>query len=612
MRVLQGFVAAAASAAVITITVLPVEPAGADQVRDDQWHLDALNIEEAHEISQGEGVTVAVLDSGVDADHPDLSGNVLPGIDITKEAAENGWRDTDGHGTAMAGLIAAHGHGTGGGSGALGIAPKAKILPIRNLLKNESLFDPNWDVTDPKNVDAIDEGDAVRYAIEHGAKIISISEYITIEGSALKEAREKGVLIFAASGNLSQGDRGVISPANYNWVAAVGGSDQSGNYWDGAVGGPEVELAAPGPKVTSTAPGGGYRTGSGTSDSTAIASGVAALIWSKFPDLTAEEVLYRMEATAVDKGSPGRDEQTGFGVIDPVAALTEDLPPLPPVDTSPTPTTTTTTPQNKAGDGAAPAVTGGDDDGGGSSPFVVVAAVAGIAALVTALVVVSNRKSAGEQASKSKAPLAVVGVLVVVALGAGGFALADSGDDGGGGGGGGFDGPYPETPEDLVHTYLDAVKAKDCGAALDLMTQTSRSAYGSLDDKAAEAKCQTDASGLLGGGTSIADLKTEWEGSKDAGVQVNLAMADGKQQQIVIGLAKTDGKWQVDLYPPEGYENVGFLVVTTTSSTTPPITVDTNVYIAKENNTPPSCLKAKTAADFAQCYGDMARYMFYG
>jgi hypothetical protein len=145
------------------------------------------------------------------------------------------------------------------------------------------------------------------------------------------------------------------------------------------------------------------------------------------------------------------------------------------------------------------------------------------------------------------------------------------------------------------------------------MTETSRSSFGSLDAKASEAKCQLDATtGLLSGGTSIADLKTEWEGSKDAGVSVALAMADGSQEEIVIPLAKTGDKWQVDVHPPAEARDEGYLVVTTTTSTTPPVTIDTNVYIPKENNTPPSCLKAKTAEDFAQCYGDMARAMFFG
>lgn len=311
-------VTALTAAAAMAVALLPSAPAAAHgaNIRSQQWHLGFLKIAQAHQISEGEGVTVAVIDSGV-ADHPDLKGNILNGVDAIAGGPGNGRGDDDGHGTAMAGLIAAHGHGAGNKDGALGIAPKAKILPIRDAIGKVQGLD--------KPVAA-----GIRWAIQHGAKIINISQDVgDIETlRAVNEAQRAGVLIFGAAGNTDQSDTAVSPPGGFPWAVAVAGVDQHGNHAPTSVKGPEVELSAPSVKIVSTGLKNEWRSGTGTSDATAIASGVAALVWSKFPNLSAAEVLHRMEATAVDKGEPGRDPVYGFGVIDPVAALTADVPPL--------------------------------------------------------------------------------------------------------------------------------------------------------------------------------------------------------------------------------------------------------------------------------------------
>ena len=308
----------ALGALVATAALAPAAPAAAhgEAIRAQQWHLGYLKIAEAHKISQGAGVTVAVIDTGV-ADHPDLAGNVLDGIDTVAGGKGNGRGDNSGHGTGMAGIIAAHGHGTGSRDGALGIAPKAKILPIRVATATLEPVDK-----------PIAEG--IRWAMAHGAKIINMSidrgDIETLR--AVNEARAAGVLIFAAAGNTTDNDTAVSSPARYPWAVAVAGIDQKGNHAPTSVVGTEVEIAAPSVKIVSTNKGNIWRNGTGTSDATAIASGVAALVWSKYPDLSAQEVLHRIEATATDKGAAGRDPQYGFGVIDPVKALTAEVAPL--------------------------------------------------------------------------------------------------------------------------------------------------------------------------------------------------------------------------------------------------------------------------------------------
>jgi len=367
-------VALAAAAAAIAVAVLPSAPAAAHgaNIRAQQWHLGFMKIAAAHKISQGEGVTVAVIDSGV-ANHPDLSGAVLTGVDAISGGTGYGRGDTDGHGTGMAGLIAAHGHGTGNKDGALGIAPKAKILPIRDAIgKVQGLDKP------------VAEG--IRWAMQHGAKIINISQDVgDIETlRAVNEAQRAGVLIFAASGNTDAHDTAVSAPGGFPWAVAVAGVDSKGNHAPTSVSGPEVELAAPGVKIVSTGLNDQWRSGTGTSDSSAIVAGVAALVWSKFPDLTAVEVLHRLEATAIDKGEPGRDPVYGFGIVDPLAALTANVPPL----ASPTPKESASPLSSLASPQVGSALPG--DDGTGIPLKLVAVSFGGLIVLVIIVVAITT------------------------------------------------------------------------------------------------------------------------------------------------------------------------------------------------------------------------------
>ncbi|WP_304524577.1 S8 family serine peptidase [Dactylosporangium sp. AC04546] len=298
--------------------------ANAETIRESQYWLDTLGVLKAQQTAKGDGITVAVIDGGVDAKHPDLSGAVLQGAAMPGAGQADGSTDRQGHGTLMAGLIAAR-----GGSGqnhALGIAPRAKILPVAILY--EGFADPGAKPTDL--------GAPIRYAVDNGAKIINLSIGNPTSGlrqpdiDAIAYARSKGAIIVAAGGNRTQGDTKVPIPGSYPGVITVAGTNRDGTPWSGSIADDTVDIAAPAEDIVSTLPvslyKSGYGKGTGTSSATAIVSGVLALIWSKYPNLDAANVVNRLFKTAVDKGQPGRDPQFGNGLVDPVAALTANVP----------------------------------------------------------------------------------------------------------------------------------------------------------------------------------------------------------------------------------------------------------------------------------------------
>jgi type VII secretion-associated serine protease mycosin len=302
---------AVVAAALLILVAVPTNPASADAIRDRQWHLTFLHASEAHRHSQGEGVVVAVVDTGVDATHPDLAGAVIPGTAIV--GTGDGRTDINGHGTAVAGLIAARGRG---GDGVLGLAPRATVVPV---YVGGGLINPGADT-------------GIDWAVDHGAKVVCVA--LGGNGSdnrmerAIAKALAADAVVVAGVGNKPTALR-VQAPARYTGVVAAAGVDRTGNHLALSVTGPEVTLAAPATGIVTTGLAGGYVEGEGTSDATAIIAGVAALVRAKYPELKAPEVIHRMTATAIDKGKPGRDEEYGYGIVDPVAALTADVPPLP-------------------------------------------------------------------------------------------------------------------------------------------------------------------------------------------------------------------------------------------------------------------------------------------
>ncbi|MGA8112393.1 MAG: type VII secretion-associated serine protease mycosin [Actinocatenispora sp.] len=304
------------SAVVAGMALLTVPAQAAPSVQEAQWHIPQMRIEQAQQISDGKGVVVGVVDTGVDAGHTDLSGQVLPGLDMTGEHTQ-GRADSDSHGTEMAGLIAAKGGGPGH---ALGVAPGARILPIRMERTGSAPLS--------RRVQGI------RWAVDHGAKVINLSWIAAFPKPSLTEAiryaSSHDVVVVAAAGNTTDGDSRVESPASIPGVVAVTGLNTRAQFWSGSTSGPEAVVCAPAQNVVSTGSrqvfDSGYTEGNGTSNSTAIVSGVVALIRSKYPDLDAANVINRLIRTAHDWGPPGRDPQYGFGEVSPVNALTESVP----------------------------------------------------------------------------------------------------------------------------------------------------------------------------------------------------------------------------------------------------------------------------------------------
>ncbi|MFD8522027.1 type VII secretion-associated serine protease mycosin [Streptomyces capillispiralis] len=326
MRQVTGRRPAAALAVLLagTLVLLPATPAHADGIRARQWSLEAMRTQEAWRTTQGEGVTVAVLDTGVEADHPDLDGNVLPGEDLVGFGASEGDRAWARHGTAMAGIIAGHGHGPGNTDGVMGIAPEARILPVRVILEDG---DPSRAKARSTRGNALAEG--IRWAADHGADVINLSlgddsasaHPEPGEDEAIQYALRKGVVVVASAGNGGEKGDHISYPAAYPGVIAVTAVDRYGTRAPFSTRRWYATVSAPGVDVIIADPDHKYYEGWGTSAAAAFVSGAVALVRAAHPGLTPAQVKRLLEDTARNAPADGRDDSRGFGFIDPVAAI---------------------------------------------------------------------------------------------------------------------------------------------------------------------------------------------------------------------------------------------------------------------------------------------------
>jgi type VII secretion-associated serine protease mycosin len=297
----------------------------ADQVRGSQEEvLRTLDVERAWRITRGKGVLVAVLDSGVDPRHRDLVGSVITGRDFTVGANPPGVPPKRLHGTYMASLIAGHGHGPGRRNGVIGVAPEAKILSVRVILEDE---EPGFRAfnSEPRFEKVVARG--IRYAVDRGAHVINMSiskdQPTRAERAAIRYAISKGVVLVAAAGNEGAGKRNApySYPASLPGVISVAAADKSQRRASFSNRNSLVTVAAPGVDVLGAGPGDEYWIGRGTSQATALVSGVAALIKSRYPKMSPALVAQAITAGARGRPAGGYDPGTGFGVVNAALAL---------------------------------------------------------------------------------------------------------------------------------------------------------------------------------------------------------------------------------------------------------------------------------------------------
>jgi type VII secretion-associated serine protease mycosin len=316
--------------ATLTATAFMLLPAAGtaqaadDDVQQQEWGLKAIQAPDAWKTTKGKGITVAVLDTGVDASHPDLKGSVMRGKDFVPSGAKKGDTAWARHGTGMASIIAGHGHGKGGKEGVLGVAPEVKILPVRVLLEDA---DPKREKARKSSATALAKG--IRWAADKGADVINLSlgddsnaaHPEAREDAAVRYALNKGSVVVASAGN--GGERGdhVSYPAAYPGVIAVTAVDRHGARAAFSTRRWYASVAAPGKEVLIADPDRRYYEGWGTSCASAFASGAVALVRAAHPDLSPAQIKELLSDTARNTPEGGRSDALGTGVVDPAAAI---------------------------------------------------------------------------------------------------------------------------------------------------------------------------------------------------------------------------------------------------------------------------------------------------
>lgn len=276
-------------------------PATPEPLDPQQWNMPMVGAPAAWATTQGAGVVVAVIDTGVDGTHPDLVNQVLPEIDLLPEVTPDALDNA--HGTAVASIVV----GALNGVGMAGVAPQARILPVAAL--------------DPSGVgDSSTVARAIIAAADAGARVINLSlggpDQDPVLDAACVYAYTKGAILVAAAGNSYFQGNAVQYPAASPNVVAVAAVDSTGNPATFSNTGPHIDLAAPGQDVVVAAPGGTYMTDSGTSFAAPHVAASIALVAAANPALNAAQIVSVTQLTAQDDASGnGRDDQLGYGIV---------------------------------------------------------------------------------------------------------------------------------------------------------------------------------------------------------------------------------------------------------------------------------------------------------
>ncbi|MBH0054702.1 MULTISPECIES: S8 family serine peptidase [unclassified Salinibacterium] len=304
-------------------SLLVATPAHADAVRDQEYWLQEYGIEAAWETTKGAGVTIAVIDTGVDGSVDELVGVVTGGTDFSGQGSANGQTpvgdDNPAHGTLVASLAA--GRGTDTDAGVIGAAPAANIMAISIGFTGGAISSDDQIAL------------AVRYAVDQGADVINLSltretlDWPLSWDSAFLYAMDNDVVVVAAAGNRGSGTASVGAPATMPGVLTVAGVDVNGvASFNASTQGITIGVAAPSEDLVGVAPGGSHVLWNGTSGATPIVAGIVALVRAAHPELDANNVINRIVSTAHDTGAPGADAIYGFGLIDAEAAVTANVP----------------------------------------------------------------------------------------------------------------------------------------------------------------------------------------------------------------------------------------------------------------------------------------------
>lgn len=347
----------------LALTTLLATPAAADSWRDEQYWLEDYGFTQAWDTSMGEGVTIGVIDTGIDGTHQDLSGQVVGGYDASGTGEADGTTPMGpdpNHGTMVASLIAGHGHGDPpeleeaeddedaededsdddseddtaeavepepidefGTDGIIGTAPKAELLSVSVLLDDSAADVPSVD-------DQIADG--VHWLVNQGADVINISLASSAQDwpeswdDAFLHAEQNDVVVVVAAGNRASGSDIVGAPATIPGVLTVAGLDEDGSAsWDASTQGITIGVAAPADPLIGALPDDGYTHWSGTSGAAPLVAGLAALIRAEHPSMPAHQVINQILETTRDGGEEGQDHLYGRGIIDAQAALTQDV-----------------------------------------------------------------------------------------------------------------------------------------------------------------------------------------------------------------------------------------------------------------------------------------------
>ena len=377
-------VAVAGLAAVCALTV----PAAAARAStrgytpsSNEWWMANWDVpQKVWPVTEGSGVTVAVVDSGVQASERDLQGVVKPGADELGDSGngEHDYAPNDGHGTAVAALIA----GQGADTGTVGIAPQAKILPVHAI-------DPSAGMAPVAN--------GIKYAVDHGADVINLSVgAATLSATqcdpavqdAVSYALKHNVVVVAGAGDANLDGPRPEEPASCAGVLAVGGVESNGSLWSHSVQQPYVSVAAPADHMVYVGADGRFTTiGAGNSFSAPLVSGAAALIRSKYPSMPWYQVDQRLIDTAIPDGQVPNDG-TGYGIIDINKALSTSPPasgPNPPYRRYQTWLKST---GQSGGQGAQAAPSASGESSGGLGTLFLIIGIVAVVLIVAAIVII--------------------------------------------------------------------------------------------------------------------------------------------------------------------------------------------------------------------------------